>query len=881
MSQEQKTPPAQGSEQDQQDNEQRVAQTGSGSGQGKTRPMAPYDAPESGGPLPEVDDAPLARPVDDIQGALVEAARHGEPTEVDFDELPEPVPDVDEGPRPGPVDDIQEALFTAGQQGAPADVEFDRLPEPAVSFPQKIIRFAINAVSTEVTAGSAESTSPETKKEIPFAPPAPASSAIGSDFWLLLALFLTFRLLTLFLLKPGGFIRDWSDFDTYYGIAGLTDYGLYPFLHFWLEWPPLMPWLMVGVYKLSLLLPPWPDDPRLWFVLILGAVFVLFEVGNFVLIYRLARRLFPSADTLKRVLWLYAGLFPPVYAMLGFFDGAALFFMLLTLDLLLSERRLLSAISAGVGFMVKIIPVVMLPVALRRLWYQYQGNKREASIEIGLYSVVFGLTILLLFSPFLIAGPEWVLASLRSILGRSSWETVWAVMDGYYGFGLVNGDRLNPAETNFAVHNGTLPWSIWWLITLVFAGIYAFLFTRPADYSQPRNVLAFSGLTVAIFILYNKGYSPQFLVYLLPFILLMFPDGRGVVYAFVLTGLNILEQPIYFVMLPQTTWLLTFIVVTRFMVLLVLAVEFALMIWSMVPRLAFLLKPRQYAPLVLGSLSLLALLGLTPLMLRAYADNRLTNSPVETFAGFMNAQAQNIGSLASCLAGPDSQRLYLSDQATYRELYPYLHHNFDLQLVVGAPDAGDFPPLSELLPDSGTAWILPTGPQGQVLSSRAAKKGRSVETYYFEELGQVSLYRFPANSNLTCLTLARFTGGIELLTYQLEVESGAVNVTLFWRARNPQTQDLKVFTHLLDANGQWIVGDDSVPRRGTAPTTTWPVDAVQIDPHRIELPPGLPPGNYTLTTGLYNDFGGRLPAFAPNGLSYPNQSAPLETISLP
>ena len=66
-------------------------------------------------------------------------------------------------------------------------------------------------------------------------------------------------------------------------------------------------------------------------------------------------------------------------------------------------------------------------------------------------------------------GPQWVLASIRSIAGRASWETVWAVVEGYYGFGVVLGDRLNPAETNFAVHQGWLPW---WIISLIFAGLY-------------------------------------------------------------------------------------------------------------------------------------------------------------------------------------------------------------------------------------------------------------------------------------------------------------------------------------------------------------------------------------------------------------------------
>src|SRR5512135_2390558 len=126
-------------------------------------------------------------------------------------------------------------------------------------------------------------------------------SDLQSPFFVLLALFLVFRLLTLLLLRPGGFIRDWSDFDTFLGIAATSDYGLYPFLHYWLEWPPLVPWLAVGAYKLSLLCPPW-TNARLWFTLILGGVFLLFETGNFVLLYRIARRLAGEGDRRERSL---------------------------------------------------------------------------------------------------------------------------------------------------------------------------------------------------------------------------------------------------------------------------------------------------------------------------------------------------------------------------------------------------------------------------------------------------------------------------------------------------------------------------------------------------------------------------------------------------
>jgi hypothetical protein len=267
-------------------------------------------------------------------------------------------------------------------------------------------------------------------------------------------------------------------------------------------------------------------------------------------------------------------------------------------------------------------------------------------------------------------------------------------------------------------------------------------------------------------------------------------------------------------------------------------------------------------------------------MLQTYANDQLDNTPTEAFVGFMQAQAQNVDA-ANCQTGPDSRRLYLSDQITYRQLYPHLHQDFDIQLVVGAPKDSNFPPVAQLLPDAGLAWILPTGSQAQTLNNQVTQKSRGVDTFDFENLGSASLVSFSRGTNLVCSPLARFSGSIELLTYGIESESGTVNVTLFWRARSPQTRNLKVFTHLLNAEGQQVSGHDSVPRNGIAPTTSWAVDAVQIDPHRIELPSGLPSGNYTVAMGLYTEIGGRLSAFTPSGTGYPNRSVPLQTIQLP
>jgi hypothetical protein len=190
----------------------------------RTRPTAPYQVSEAGGPLSEVDEGPRPKPVDEVQEALFNAAQEGISTEVDIEDLPEPMPELDEGPRPGPVDEVQEALFEATQKGTQTDLDLDELPGPGLPPPQKVIKFREKVHSTVTNELPESKANPDTIPLPAFPPPEPIPT--GSDFTLLLTLFVSFRFLTLLLLRPGGFIRDWSDFDTYFGIAALSDYSL-------------------------------------------------------------------------------------------------------------------------------------------------------------------------------------------------------------------------------------------------------------------------------------------------------------------------------------------------------------------------------------------------------------------------------------------------------------------------------------------------------------------------------------------------------------------------------------------------------------------------------------------------------------------------------
>lgn len=685
--------------------------------------------------------------------------------------------------------------------------------------------------------------------------------------WVFL-LFLAFRWLTLLLLRPGGFIRDWSDFDTFLGFASLSDYGLYPFVHYWLEWPPLMPWVAVGAYQLSSQLPAWTDDSRLWFVLILGSVYVLFEAGNLVLIYLISQRLY-SADrenvSVLRPVWLYALLFVPLYTMLGFFDAVALFFLLLALYLALCGQLVRSAVATGVGFMVKLIPLIFLPVAVRQLWAL--AADRRAGLRDGmLYIVSVALTLLVLAAPFLLVQPAWLLAMLRSVLGRSSWETVWAVMEGYYGFGVVAGNRLNPAENTFAIHDATLPWL---LISFLFLLLYVLIWVQRADYAQPRNVVALTGFTVTFFLLYSKGYSPQFLVYLLPFIILLFPNRRGVVYSLLLTALNVLEQPVYFVLVPDAHQLLLGVVVARWLILGFLTLEFASVIWEAVLRR--LAPVRRYAPATLSILAGLGLVAGLPGVAQTYAQRQLREEPAAALIGYLNTSQ----------ARAQTRLLVLDDHALLRHFKPYLHTAYTIRVARGANLPSGVPnrALEEALGEVTQLWFVMQQTRAASVPTPAAFRNTLVR---YEFANRYQLLLLARHKGTAPSPVARLANGVDLLAST--VEKGAdrsVYVTLYWWAIAPPAQSYTVFTHILDEAGRFIAGHDSFPDGGQAPTHTWQRGHVYADMHTIILPAELPRGRCIVVTGMYDYDLQRVPAYRSDGSAYADFAIPVGEMDLP
>lgn len=510
------------------------------------------------------------------------------------------------------------------------------------------------------------------------------------------------------LVKPGGYITAVSDFTFYRLLASYASQGLYPSVHYWIEYQPLFPWIPVGIYRLSLLLPNW-GAAGFWFNLLLGTFFLLAETANLTLIYLIGRRLYDQQVAI-RIAWIYSLLFVPLLIMLGWFDVFALTFLLLALYLTLIRRPLATGIIAGMGFLVKLLPVIVVPVAF---WREPTWRRRVILVAIT------ALTIVVVALPFVLLNPELFGLSWIINLKRSPWETVWALLEGYTSFGLAGGgNRFDPAAAGAEQPPSTLPWT---LITLGFGLIYLWLWTRPTDWNDDRRAVAFTGLTMNLVTLYLKGYSPQFLVWLLPFAILLLPGLRGITYALLLSAVNVVESPIYFTLLPDQPWLLVGAVLARTGLLILLSVEYGRM------ALSNPISTYWSRRLCLSAAVLLALLGLVaiPFAYDGYYEGRLLANPHLPLLETLEAEA--IPGARIVIGGDEPA----NPQGVFDTTYAFLQRRFDVTSVQTDWWFPDWQPrLNRAVGDHTQVWVY--APAGSPLHAWMAEHHSPLASHEFD-----------------------------------------------------------------------------------------------------------------------------------------------------
>ncbi len=134
--------------------------------------------------------------------------------------------------------------------------------------------------------------------------------------------------------------------------------------------------------------------------------------------------------------------------------------------------------------------------------------------------------------------------------------------------------------------------------------------------------------------------------------------------------------------------------------------------------------------------------------------------------------------------------------------------------------------------------------------------------------GDIHVIRFsdPRSASPT-IALDDHFGSVSVLQ-GISVERGTsdVMVNLDWRVIGQSPTNLKVFVHILNANGTVRAQDDSEPVHNTLHTSSWPKAASLTDPHHIAAVVG--DGPISLEIGLYDpQTGRRVTASGPNAIA--------------
>jgi hypothetical protein len=133
-------------------------------------------------------------------------------------------------------------------------------------------------------------------------------------------------------------------------------------------------------------------------------------------------------------------------------------------------------------------------------------------------------------------------ASLLTQTGRTSWQTVWALVDGNLSTGayLTTEQRLDPSlYLQMTGNRGVIPPS---LTLFVFGGIGVGLLLKRNRFDD-LSFVATIGIIWSLFLLWSPGWSSQWALYLLPLVLLTLSLPQAFPWILGFIFINIIEFP--------------------------------------------------------------------------------------------------------------------------------------------------------------------------------------------------------------------------------------------------------------------------------------------------------------------------------------------------
>jgi hypothetical protein len=318
-------------------------------------------------------------------------------------------------------------------------------------------------------------------------------------------------------------IHGLGDFPNYFNVANLPGY---PFFDFWTEYPPVISFYLKFLNLIS------KSNPYLFDFILYMTLTICGSISIWIF-SRIANDLNLEKNDALIASFCYFGLLAFISYSWWYFDLIVVCIMLYILYALIHNKDNMAGFWLGIGILTKWFPLILLPSI-----FKFKNKKSFIKITI------LGIGITIIFWLFLyVLSPDLTLKSIQTQPSRSSWQTFWALIDG----NMVTGAyipleaRFDPLFTNLISGNPAVIPS--WIPFLIFVGIGLFLMDRIKLLTY-QNLLSFSGITWILFFLWSPGWSPQWILYLIPIILLSMPIYKGFLISFLLSLLTLIEWPI-------------------------------------------------------------------------------------------------------------------------------------------------------------------------------------------------------------------------------------------------------------------------------------------------------------------------------------------------
>ncbi len=222
-------------------------------------------------------------------------------------------------------------------------------------------------------------------------------------------LFFAGRLFLILALLPND-LHGYGDFQNYFDVASLP--GL-PFFQYWTEYPPLYAFTIKFVFFLA-------SGNQILFDFILYFLLTIASAISIWLFSEIAKLLGQSEKTVALLSIVYFGLLSFISYSWWYFDMVPVCLMLAAIYTFIRQKDTATGIWLGIGILTKWFPLLLLPAMFR--FRKLKAVFENTAIALALTVLVWGFLYLI--------SPQMTGASLQSQPSRSSWQTIWALIDG-------------------------------------------------------------------------------------------------------------------------------------------------------------------------------------------------------------------------------------------------------------------------------------------------------------------------------------------------------------------------------------------------------------------------------------------------------------------